>query len=146
MWGLASALFFAVYSLMGSVAVGRFSPYTTLLYGLGFAAAFWLIWLGPRSVLSAFSDIDSAAAVLFVAVVGTVIPFSAFLSALHYIPPTNATVTSTIEPVLAGLGAYVLFGEALSPGQLVGGILVLAAIAVVQWPEKEPIAVLPPPD
>ena len=46
-WGLASACFFAFYSLMGGVAVLRFSPYTTLVYGLGFAALFWLVWLGP---------------------------------------------------------------------------------------------------
>jgi len=145
-WGLASAFFFATYTLMGTVAGRRFSPYTTLVWGLGFAALFWLVVLGPARVLSPFADPRAAAAILFVAVVSTIVPFSAFLTALKYIPPTNATVTSTLEPVLAGVGAFVLFGESLTPLQIVGGLLVIAAIAVVQLPERDPLRTLPPQD
>lgn len=145
-WGLLSAVFFASYSLMGSWAASRFSAFTTLVYGLGFAALFWMIVLGPSAVLGVFADPRAAAAVLFMSVVSTVIPFSAFLVALRYIPPTNATVTSTVEPVIAGVGAFALFGEAMSGLQLLGGLLVLAAIAVVQLPEREPAPILPPPD
>lgn len=143
-WGLASACFFALYSLLGSAAARRFRPYTTLVWGLGFAALFWVLVLGPGSVLSLFLDPRTATAVLFVAVVSTVIPFAAFLTALRYIPPTNATVTSTIEPVIAGVGAFVLFGEALTVAQLLGGVLVVAAIAVVQLPQRDPSPILPP--
>lgn len=143
-WGLTSAAFFATYSLMGSVAARRFRPFTTLVFGLGFAAAFWLLVLGPMKVLSAFADPGTAAAVLFMAVVSTIIPFGAFLVALRLIPPTNATVTSTVEPVIAGLGAFLLFGEALTVSQLVGGAMVIAAIAVIQLPEKDPLPTIPP--
>lgn len=146
MWGLASAVLFAAYSLMGSVAVSRFSPYTTLVYGLGFASLFWLAVLGPTPVIGLFVDAESALSVLFMAVFSTIIPFSAFLAALHHIAPTNATVTSTVEPVIAGVGAYVLFGESLTLLQLAGGAMVLAAIAVVQLPERSPAPVLPPQD
>ncbi len=145
-WGLASACFFAFYSLMGGVAVVRFSPYTTLVYGLGFAALFWLAWLGPAPVLALFSDPGTAIAVLTMAVLSTIIPFAAFLAALQSIPATNATVTSTIEPVIAGVGAYILFSESLSLTQLLGGVLVILAIIVVQLPERSPLPVLPPQD
>lgn len=145
-WGLGSALFFAFYSLQGSIAADRFSPFTTLVYGLGFAAVFWLLVLGPSDVLSVFADPRSAAAVLFMAVFSTVIPFGAFLTALRHIPPTNATITSTVEPVLAGIGAYLLFGESLSALQLFGGALVVAAIIVVQLPERGVPITFPPQD
>ncbi len=145
-WGLASAVFFAFYSLMGSVAASRFSPYTVLVYGLGFAAAFWLVVLGPRAVVSTFADSRMAAAILFMAVVSTVVPFASFLLALRYIQPTNATVTSTVEPLLAGIGAFALFGESFTAVQLLGGVLVVAAIAVVQLPERGATPLLPPPD
>lgn len=145
-WGLASAGFFALYSLMGSVAAGRFAPYTTLFWGLGFASLFWFVWLGPARLMSVFAQPGTAAAVLFMAVVSTIVPFSAFLIALRYIAPTNATVTSTIEPLLAGIGAFWLFGESFSLVQLAGGALVIAAIAVVQLPERDPMPVLPPQD
>ena len=141
-WGLASAVFFAFYSLQGSVAAVRFSPFTTLVYGLGFATLFWLVIIGP-SMLTVFSDARTAAAVVFMAVVSTVVPFGAFLTALRYIPPTNAVIASTIEPFLAGIGAYALFGESLTMTQLLGGVLVVAAIVVVQLPQKEPRPMLP---
>jgi drug/metabolite transporter (DMT)-like permease len=146
-WGLTSAVFFATYSLMGSHASRRFSPFTLLVWGLGFAALFWLVVLGPQPIVRIVTDPPVLAAVLFVAVVSTVIPFGGFLLALHYIPPTNATVTSTVEPVIAGVGALLLFGESLTVLQLVGGGLVVAAIAVVQLPERaERVAVIPPQD
>ncbi len=143
-WGLLAAVFFATYSLMGGVAAVRFSPYTTLMYGLGFASAFWLAVLGPGPVVSLFAQPQTAVAVLLMAVVGTIVPFASFLAALRDIPPTNATVTSTVEPAIAGVGAFLLFGESLTVLQLLGGVLVVAAIAVVQLPQKDPAPVLPP--
>jgi drug/metabolite transporter (DMT)-like permease len=80
------------------------------------------------------------------AIVSTVIPFTAFLVALRHIAPTNATVTSTVEPFLAALGALLLFGEKFTVTQLLGGLLVVAAIVVVQMPERTPAPILPPPD
>lgn len=145
-WGLASAVFFAGYSLMGSYAAGRFGPFTLLVYGLGFASIFWLIALGGAPATRILGDPALLGAVLFVAVISTVVPFSAFLLALHFIPPTNATVTSTVEPLIAGIGAFLLFGESLSALQLLGGVLVVLAIVIVQLPEKGPITVLPPQD
>jgi len=146
MWGLLSAVFFAAYTLMGTVAASRFSPYTALVWGLGFASLFWLVVLKPAVVLGAFSSPKAAAAIVFMAVVSTIVPFSAFLIALQHIAPTNATVTSTVEPVIAGVGAFFLFGESLTPIQVLGGVLVVAAIAVVQLPERAPVPTLPRQD
>jgi drug/metabolite transporter (DMT)-like permease len=145
-WGLLSAAFFAAYSLMGTVAVRRFSPYTALVWGLGFASVFWLVVLKPAVVIGAFADPESAAAIVFIAVVSTIIPFVAFLMALRHIAATNATVTSTVEPVIAGVGAFLLFGESLTGIQIFGGLMVVAAIAVVQLPDRTPTLTLPPQD
>lgn len=145
-WGLGSAVMFAAYSLMGTVAATRFTPYTMLVWGLGFASLFWLIVLRPGVVLGAFGEPKAAAAIVFMAVVSTIVPFAAFLMALHHIAPTNATVTSTVEPVLAGVGAFLLFGESLTLVQMVGGAMVVVAIAVVQLPERSPMPTLPRQD
>lgn len=144
-WGLTSAAFFATYSLMGTYAARRLSPWTLLVWGLGFASLFWLVVLGPSRVLGVFCDPATALAVLYVALMSTIVPFGAFLVALHYIEPTRATVTATLEPVLAGIAAFVVFGEALSATQLAGAALVIVAIAVVQWQRRGGSA-LPPAD
>ena len=100
--------------------------------------------LGPRAVIGVFGDPKTAGAVLFMAVVSTIVPFAAFLTALRHIPPTNATVTSTVEPFLAAVGAFVLFGESFTPIQALGGALVVAAIIVVQLPGQGVVLGLPP--
>ncbi len=145
-WGLASAVFFALYSLLGKYAAPRFSPWPLLAYGLVFAAAFWLVYLGGfASIAELFSSSSGLVAVLYMAVFATIVPFAAFLKALHYIDATKAVVTSTLEPVVAGVAAFALFGEGFAAPQLFGGLLVIAAIAVVQrQPGVEPTIEVPP--
>lgn len=138
-WGLASAVFFAGYSLMGRYAARRFTPWTLLTYGLLAASLFWLVFLGgPGRVISLLADWRALLAVFVLAVVSTIIPFGAFLKALHLIEATQASVTSTIEPVIAGIAAWFIFGEHLGWLQLVGGGLVIAAVVLSQVRTRVP--------
>jgi drug/metabolite transporter (DMT)-like permease len=133
-WGLASAVFFALYSLLGKYG-SRFSPWTLLTYGLLFAAVFWIVYMhGLKEISLLMSSVAGLGTVLYLAVFATIVPFGAFLKALHYIDATKAVVTSTLEPVIAGIVAYLLFGESFGPMQLLGGAMVIAAIVVVQRP------------
>ena len=133
-WGLGAAFFFALYTLMGKYASGRFSPWTLLAYGLGAACLFWIVVMGgPARIAAILAQPIGLAAVLYVAIFSTVLPFGAFLTALHYIDATKASVTATLEPAVGGVLAYALLGESLAPIQMLGGALVLAAIVTVQW-------------
>ena len=132
-WGLASAFFFALYSVMGRAAAGRFSPWTLLAYGLLFASAFWLLPLrAAPAVYALLSRPVGLLVVVVIALVSTLLPFGAFLVALTRLDATRATVTAALEPVIAGVGAAVFFHESFSSAQLVGAGLVVAAIFVVQ--------------
>ncbi|MDO8950146.1 MAG: DMT family transporter [Actinomycetota bacterium] len=143
-WGVASAVFFAGYTLMGRWAAHRFSSWTLLTYGLGAATLFWWAVLGgPGPVFASLRDGRTLAAVTFIAFTSTVVPFGAFLKALRYIRATEASVTSTLEPVLAALVAWALFRESLTLAQMLGGLLVLAAILVSQM-SSTATAELPP--
>ncbi|MHB1341934.1 MAG: EamA family transporter [Coriobacteriia bacterium] len=134
-WGLSSAVCFAGYTLMGRWAAHRFSSWTLLTYGLGAATLFWFVVLGgPGPVIRALADGPTFVAVTFIAFASTVVPFGAFLKALRHIRATEASVTSTLEPLIAAIAAWVLLGETLSVVQLVGGALVIAAIFVAQIP------------
>jgi drug/metabolite transporter (DMT)-like permease len=136
-WGLASAVFFAGYTVMGKYATGRFSPWTLLCYGLGAATVFWLVVLGgPASMLRLLADPTRLAVVTTMAFVSTVVPFSAFLHALTYIDATKASITATLEPVLAGIAVLFIpaMYQPMSALQLAGAALVLAAVVVAQGP------------
>lgn len=155
-WGLASAVFFALYTVLGKYAVPRFSPWTLLTYGLGFATLFWLVYLGgPAPILRVLADGRTLAAVSVMALVSTIVPFGAYLAALHHIDATKASITATLEPVLAGIATYLIpvFYAPLSALQLLGAALVIAAVVVAQWPHLmaarlgrvSPGGELPPP-
>lgn len=143
-WGIASAVFFASYSLMGKHASRRFSPWTLLTYGLLAAAAFWLIVLGgPGPVAELLSDTRAAAAVMVLSVISTIVPFGAFLKALTFIEATQASITSTVEPVVAGFVAWFAFGEHLEPLQMFGALLVVGAVLLSQATTRTPAEVPP---
>jgi drug/metabolite transporter (DMT)-like permease len=144
-WGLTSACFMTVYIIMGKLAAGRIASWTLATYGLGAAAVFWLVLLGIRGGLSdvwaLLQDPKGAMAVLAIAVVSTVVPFALFLRALTVVDATKASVTATLEPAVAALGAFLLLGENLTLLQILGGVLVLVAIFVIHAPvfRREPL-------
>jgi drug/metabolite transporter (DMT)-like permease len=65
-------------------------------------------------------------------VLGTVVPFILVVGALQHLPATRVAICGMLEPVVATVVAYGWLDETLAPAQLVGGVLVLVAIAVAQ--------------
>src|SRR4051794_25292989 len=63
--------------------------------------------------------------------VSTVAAISLFFAGLRRVGPTAASILSTVEPVVTVVLAAAVFGELLSPVQLAGGALVIAAVPVL---------------
>ncbi len=56
--------------------------------------------------------------------------------ALGKLPASITAVTILIQPIVAGVLGWIVFGETLSPIQALGGALVLAAIVLAQWSSR----------
>ena len=69
---------------------------------------------------------------LCMVVLGTIVPFVLVLSGLHHLPATRVGMVGMLEPVLAGVVAWVWLGEALGAVQLAGGVVVLVGIVLAQ--------------
>ena len=128
-----AAATFAFY-LVGTEQLGRrYEPTTTLVYAFGFATALWLVvqplWSFPYDH---FHSLDNVLYGLGVAVIGTLVPFMLMVSAVRHIPAPRAAIVATLEPVLAALFAWLIHDESLSPAQIAGGLLVVAAVIWVQ--------------
>jgi drug/metabolite transporter (DMT)-like permease len=129
-----AAITFATYLIASERAGHKYEAYTTLVWGFGFATLFWLVvrppWTFPFEV---FDNLENLAiGVLGVAIVGTLIPFLLMLAALRHLPATRASVVATLEPVLAALIAWPVHDESLGPPQILGGVIVVAAVLWVQ--------------
>ena len=127
--GLGSALVYATYILIGSRVhgVGAFAMSATVL----------LAGAGVMGVLAALtrpqlpSQAGAWVALGGVALVGGVVAVTTFFAALALLGPSDTAVISTVEPVVSiGVAALVL-GERLGPVQVVGGVVVLLAVAVL---------------
>jgi probable blue pigment (indigoidine) exporter len=65
------------------------------------------------------------------------VPFSFYFAGLQHLEPTRAIVVSCLEPVFSIVIAAVVLGEIMRPLQTVGILVVLAAIIVVQLPDRK---------
>ena len=130
--GLASALCFAGYTLIGERLMQRYSPWTVLFYAFLFATFTWHIISPPFQYLWAGHSLSQWGWLLYISVMGTVIPFALFFIGVNHIRSTRASITATMEPISAGFLAYLFLGEGLAPLQVVGGAMVVGAIVLLQ--------------
>lgn len=70
-------------------------------------------------------------AVAAISLVATILPVVAFLAGIQRIGPTDASLLSTVEPVVTVLLAMLLFGEVPQPRMLFGGVLILTAVLLL---------------
>jgi len=142
---LSAALVYTTYILVSQGVAGRVSP--TLLSALVCSGAAVTLTVGSALL----GDLRPGEVtpvgwgwLAGIAVVSTVAAVSLFFAGLKRVGPTTASILSTVEPVVTVLLAFLVFGELLGALQLVGGVLVIAAVLVLasQRP-REPIAATP---
>jgi drug/metabolite transporter (DMT)-like permease len=135
--GLCSALCFATYTLSAERGMHRYSPWTVLFYSLLFAALSMNIFYQPfRYLWAGYTSIEWVW-LIYISVMGTLIPFGLFFVGVNHIRSTRATITATLEPISAGFIAYLFLREALAPFQILGGALVVGAIVLLQFRQEQ---------
>lgn len=137
MGGLAAAVCFAGYTLLGERGMHRYRPWTILFYALAFSALTWHLLYPPFHYMAAGFSLTQWAWILYISVVGTIFPFGLFFLGINHIRSTRASITATLEPISAGFMAFFLLGEAMELLQVVGGALVIAAIVSLQVQQEQ---------
>jgi len=122
---------FAFYNIWGKLGTRRFSPWTIVVYTLGFSAAFWLPISPPWRFFVEGHPAWIWAGLGTIVVGGTILPFTLYLGGLARISAAHANLTSTLEPVVGALTALLVLGETLEWPQFFGGALTLAGIALI---------------
>jgi drug/metabolite transporter (DMT)-like permease len=79
------------------------------------------------------------ALVLWIVVLGAIVPFWLSITALRHLPPTTAGLVATVEPVLASVVAWLWLEQVLSGWQVLGGLVVLVGIGLAQTARSEPV-------
>jgi drug/metabolite transporter (DMT)-like permease len=157
--GLAAALCLAVYYLMGQRGTAVRDPVTLTFWGFLAAALFWSAaapwWRFDARILgrSVAVPVDGLhlplwVLVLWIAVLGALVPFWLSIAALPHLSPTTAGLVATVEPVFAAAIAWLALGQVLTGWQVAGGVVVLTGIALAQsarTPDAEVLSEAPAP-
>jgi DME family drug/metabolite transporter len=122
-FGLLSGLTYALYYIFGKTLLSRYPTPTIFLYALPVGAACMLPFFsfGHR-------PITAWAACAALALCSTYGAYSLYYAGLRRIEASRAAVIATLEPVVAALLAFSLFGERFTPLGYAGSGLILAAV------------------
>ena len=117
------------------------SPLSLMTWGIGVAAIFWAIilpwWNFPFEYLTESYSLEGNlsgynapgwALILWIIIIGTVIPYLLTVTGIRELSAGTSSVIGMIEPIFAGVIAWVLLNEALSTIQLIGCAVVLFGI------------------
>jgi drug/metabolite transporter (DMT)-like permease len=75
--------------------------------------------------------------ILYIGVMGTLIPFGLYLEGINLIRSTRASITATLEPITAGIISYFFLNEIMEIPQIAGGIIVIISIILLQLNQEQ---------
>ena len=131
---LVAALCWAAYTAFGAPFLARQSPLRTTTWAT-VAGTLALVPLGVGQLATT----DRAA---FTPDVGLSILYSGMLAAgignvivfhgVHLLGPTRVTAMQTLVPALAVVLAFLVLNEAIRPGQVLGGVVIIVGVALTR--------------
>jgi drug/metabolite transporter (DMT)-like permease len=147
---LAAAVCLATYYLMGERGTHTRDPVALTCWSFVAAGIFWSVaqpwWRFDAAVLGEPVPISVGGLelplwllVLWIVVLGAMVPFWLSIAALRHLPPTTAGLVATIEPVLASAVAWLWVEQVLTGWQVLGGVVVLVGIGLAQTARREPV-------
>ena len=127
--GLGAAVVYSAYILVSDGVAGRVRPRVLATLVCTGAAATLVVGSALLGELR-LGELtgEGWAWMACLAVVSTVTAITLFFAGLERVGPTSASILSTVEPLVTVMLAFLIFGERLGTVQLLGGVLVLAAV------------------
>ena len=132
-WGLVAGLSYASYYIFGKWVLERYRPVTIFA---------WVLPLGALG-LAPFVDFATKgplvwALLLALSLFSTYLAYLLYYTGLRRAEASRAVLVATIEPVVAGVLAALLFAERLGvPGLLGGGLILAVAVLAGTGPRRD---------
>ena len=145
--GLLGALFSAfaltAYFLIGKGFGTSRTALSLTVWGLGMASLTWLVsmpvWEFPFEVFTIDMDLKGVFAgsalpgwllILWIIIMGTIVPYLFVIAGLRLLSASTSSVIGMLEPVLAGVFAWIWLKQSWNGIQLLGAAVVLVGIYI----------------
>jgi drug/metabolite transporter (DMT)-like permease len=140
---LLSAFALTAYFLIGKSFGTSRSAMSLTVWGLGMASLAWSssmpLWNFPFEVFTIDMDLQGVFAgntlpgwllILWIIVMGTIVPYLFVISGLRLLSASTASVIGMMEPVFAGIFAWMWLEQSWNAIQLIGAAVVLIGIYI----------------
>lgn len=141
LFGLGSGIGYGLYSILGKLALRKYSPYTVTAYTFICAAAGSWIICQPADMINKFLNTNELGFLIgfcfLTALITAVIPFLSYTLGLKSVEASKAGIIATIEPMVATLIGIGVFSEQLTLMSAAGILLILAAVVILNLKGKD---------
>jgi len=140
---IGAAMALAIYFLMSQSLGTKRSAQAMVVWGMGFAGLFWSlvlpIWNFPTEIFTTeinlqgrFSDYSAPGWLLiaYIIIFGTIVPYLFVVGGIRRLSASTSSVIGMLEPVIAGIFAWIWLSQSWSAIQLAGGAIVLVGIYI----------------
>jgi len=145
--GLLGALFSAfaltAYFLIGKSFGTDRTALSLTVWGLGMASLAWVssmpVWDFPFEVFTIDMDLEGVFAgntvpgwvlILWIIIMGTIVPYLFVIGGLRLLSASTSSVIGMLEPVLAGVFAWIWLQQSWNGIQLIGAAIVLVGVYI----------------
>ena len=127
---LSAAIIYSFYIIVGTHVMQKVSPLqsSSIIFASAGIVYGVLTWINGPHLPTGLSGWWIIAGIVLIA---TIIPVVTFLAGLKRIGATNASMLSTLEPVVTVILTSILFKDSLRPITMIGGCLILSAVILL---------------
>jgi drug/metabolite transporter (DMT)-like permease len=133
--GLGSGIGYGLYSILGTVALRKYSPYTVTAYTFLIAGIGSLFIADPKDMsdkyIASSDHVWLIVLCILTALITAVIPFLSYTLGLRSVEAGKAGIIATIEPLVATLVGIFFFCESLTVMSAAGIVLILCAVVIL---------------
>lgn len=129
-WGIVAAVTLVVYNLQPIRIIAKFSTLTVMGWGMTIGGIVLTAIMRPWKVIAVW-DGETAAALSFIVLFGTIAAFYCYLTGVRLVGAANASLLACIEPIAATIVAAAWLKVRFTPIDLVGFALTITAVVII---------------
>lgn len=133
--GLGSGVGYGLYSILGTIALRRYSTYTVTTYTFIIAATGSVFLCSLPDLLHKITACSDKPylflLIILTGLVTAVIPFLCYTLGLEQVEASRAAILATIEPMVATLIGIVVFHEYMTLMSVIGVVCIISAIVLL---------------
>lgn len=139
-YGIMSAVFYAVYNINGQYLTEKLDSFTISTFTTIVCLLVTIAVYPPTNLFSSgHSQMPMWTVGLGTAILCTIVPLFCYQKGLSFLGASQASILSTMEPLIATVLAFLILGETLSTIQLSGAFLIVLGVLLLKLDKiKEP--------